>query len=257
VKDDTKKIGPIKNTYLKLFPFLLSHHPYCSFFDSDVITMGKWRVCVGCTSSYPLAVCLVISFILFRWDGFFSTYFLHKELLLALGVISGLVQLVSTLGIVKNKAFKILIKVLLGVGFGFTTVWILTLPIWIPLRLSIFISCVVLTLFIGSMRIRNLRMSCSNCIYHGNWDVCYGFRFFNDYQYYRRKKGKKLLALMFDRTKKYPYAVPSSHVTGMWQENEPDLIDPCRWLYHHESLNIPWVPRTGLEVERKDDIKCH
>ena len=39
---------------------LLSHHPLCSSFKDDLIIIKGWKLCLGCTISYPITLGILI-----------------------------------------------------------------------------------------------------------------------------------------------------------------------------------------------------
>jgi len=91
------------------------------------------------------------------------------------GISLGLIQLTSTLGLTKWRLLKIAVKVILGVGMGFTTLAILKLPYPLPIRSLIFIFCVQLASIPAALRSRNIKRKCKKCPYQARWDCCPGY----------------------------------------------------------------------------------
>ena len=83
---------------------LLSHHPLCSSFKDDLIIIKGWKLCLGCTISYPITLGILI----------FSPWLFYGEWgttkLIQYGLPLGLLQLISTLGLTKAKIIKLLIN---------------------------------------------------------------------------------------------------------------------------------------------------
>lgn len=149
-------------------PFLLSHHPHCRYFDNDVYRMGRHRLCIGCFTSYPIAIIIVALWFL----GFF-TY--HWQILLLLGLIFGLIQLTSFTRLTDRKGVKILVKFFLGLGFGFFASSILAMPIALWLKVVTFINGGIVTGMLGVFRYKKIIKICEKCEYGGNYYICPGF----------------------------------------------------------------------------------
>ena len=211
---------------------------------------------MGCSTSYPIAAILVISCAILRWDRFFGTILLHKDLLLALALFLGSFQLLKYIVPFRSRSIRILVKVALGISLGSLIVWALTLPLGIYSRyaaLLFFFSAIAL---LGTYRYNYLRKVCSGCIYHGDWDICYGFRTLNSYDRVRnisRRHG--VFSLIFDERRKEGLfekeGLPTREAHSL---PEPELEDGPPWLFHSESYRIPWLPLTGLEVRERGRI---
>jgi hypothetical protein len=199
---------------------------------------------------------VALSCLFLRWDRVFTDLLFHKDILLIAGLATGLIQVFSSFHSTKNLWVKIIIKIFLGLGFGLTTVWVFTLPLHILLRILLFVVLVMIATYIGTFRVRNLRKTCANCIYHGNWDICYGWRFINDYRYLKsEKKPKAIRKLIFKKRKPLP-EIPLLSRSELKKEQELPLDDDCRWVYHSPALKVPWLPGLDCEVEREEDVKC-
>jgi len=149
-------------------PFL-SHHPLCSSFKHDLIRIGRWKLCLGCAISYPILIGILVGSFWYSY-GEWEWYELATW-----GIPLGLIQLTSTLGLTKWRPLKIAVKVILGVGMGFTTLAILKLPYPLPIRTLIFIFCAQLASVPAALRSRNIKKKCEKCPYQARWDCCPGY----------------------------------------------------------------------------------
>lgn len=149
-------------------PFLLSHHPHCSYFKDDVYHVGRRRLCIGCFTSYPIAIIVVALWFL----GFFP-YFWH--ILILLGLSFGLVQLLSFTRLTYKKGVKILVKIFLGLGFGFFASGVFAMPIPLWLRVVTIINLGIATGMLGVFRYKKVIGICERCEYKGNYYICPGF----------------------------------------------------------------------------------
>jgi uncharacterized membrane protein YidH (DUF202 family) len=149
-------------------PFILSHHPNCRYFENDVYNVGGRRLCIGCFTSYPIALLVValwfLDFIPFSWPT-----------IILLGLIFGLVQLLSFTRFTDNKSVKIFVKIFLGLGFGFFTSGILAMPVVLWLRAVTIINLAILTSMLGVLRYKKVYRICERCEYKGNYSICPGF----------------------------------------------------------------------------------
>jgi uncharacterized membrane protein YidH (DUF202 family) len=149
-------------------PFILSHHPHCRYFDDDVYHAGRHRLCIGCFTSYPMAIVVVALWFL----GFFP-YWWH--ILMLLGLMFGLVQLLSFTRLTDRKGVKVLVKVSLGLGFGFFASAILAMPIPLWLKVVTLINLGITTGMLGIFRYKKVSKICERCEYGGNYEICPGF----------------------------------------------------------------------------------
>lgn len=242
-------------TFRRLAPFLLSHHPECSLFGDDTYELFGKRFCLGCSITYPTAIAAALIILLTGAYGNFPEPLFHQSVLLLVSITLGLFQLIKYFRFHGKKNYRILVKFSLGLAIGGMAVWALTMPVFFPFRIVILVIFMMLIMFTGSSRILYIRGICAGCVYHGDWDICYGFRKLNSYHAFRNVKGRRLTRLIFDRERKKD----AGHLTkppGGLDDEEPPLKDDCRWLYHEEGYRIPWLPLTGLEVERLEDIRC-
>jgi hypothetical protein len=147
---------------------MLSHHPHCKYFEDDVYHVGKHRLCIGCFTSYPIAIVVVALWFL----GFFP-YWWH--ILMLLGLAFGLVQLLSFTSLTDRKGMKIFVKVFLGLGFGFFASAILAMPIPLWFKVVTFINLGFTTSMLGFFRYKKIIKICEKCEYKSNYETCPGF----------------------------------------------------------------------------------
>ncbi|MBN1540182.1 MAG: hypothetical protein JW939_08575 [Candidatus Thermoplasmatota archaeon] len=243
----------IIKTMRTLAPFLLSHHPDCSFFDNDVFQVSGKRICLGCSIAYPTAVLLIILSIFTGWYRSLPEFIFHQDMLFCASLLLGSLQFIKYQGIRSSRTANILVKASLGLSLGGITVWIFTTPIHFVFRIVMFIVFFISLQFVGTMRFRSIRDVCSNCIYHGDWDICYGFRDLNRYHDFSHVDRRGLERLIFDKKRKQRMAfrVNRSRKRG----HRIDLRDASkRWVYHDKAYDVPWLPGTGSEVSRYEDI---
>jgi hypothetical protein len=248
-------IGEIGQIIKGIFPIILSHHPVCSKFDSDTYGVLGWRICLGCSTTYPVAVMVVVMDILLRWDRLIGTWIVHKEWLLFAGVVLGSMQVIKYLHPPQTKSLRIAVKIALGLSIGGLTVWFFTFPAIFAIQFGMFITFAFILGFVASYRYNYLRTICAGCIYHGDWDLCYGFRTLNHHCRMRPKMSKQALrSIIFDRMRKRRWDGEDRAIRGCFHREEPHLDDVPPWLYDEPSYVVPWLPRTGLEVERSSDV---
>lgn len=149
-------------------PLLLSHHPGCDHFAEDVFNVGKHKLCIGCFVSYPVALSIVALWLLGFFQYPYATHFL-------IGIPAGLVQLLSYTKLSDRKAAKIVMKLCLGIGFGFATLGIFTLPILLWQRVWVFVNMFLFANSINYLRYRKIQKTCDVCEYAADFSRCPGF----------------------------------------------------------------------------------
>ncbi|MGA1866674.1 MAG: hypothetical protein ACMUFK_04320 [Thermoplasmatota archaeon] len=179
---------------------------------------------------------------------------MHQDLLLCASILLGSMQFIKYQGMRSSRAANILVKISLGASLGGITVWIFTMPIHYVFKILIFISFFISLQFIGTLRFRSVRNVCSNCIYHGDWDICYGFRDINRYDDFGHIVDRRgLERLIFDKRRKQRGASGVNKLRK--RRHQIDLRDASkRWIYHDKAYEVPWLPGTGYEVSRCEDI---
>ncbi|UCF08372.1 MAG: hypothetical protein JSW28_01390 [Thermoplasmata archaeon] len=165
-------------------PFLTSHHPHCRYFENDVYLLKGRRLCIGCFTSYPIAIAVVV-----LWFFGFFPYYWH--ILLLLGLIFGLVQLLSFTRLTDRKGVKVLVKVFLGLGFGFFASGIMAMPVPLWVKVVTFINLGILTGMLGFFRYKKVIKICERCEYKGNYFICPGFAPLYGASAYQKKEKKE------------------------------------------------------------------
>ncbi len=241
-------------TARRLSIYLLSHHPNCAFFDHDVYHLFGKRICLGCSIAYPTAIMIILTSFLMKWYGSIPEILFHQDLLLVASLIFGSFQFIKYQGLSFSKPLNIFIKLSLGISLGGLVIWIFTLPIHFVLQILLFVLSFVMVQFIGTLRFRNIRITCADCIYHGDWDICQGFRNINRYEDFKHITDRRNLEkLIFDREGKK--GRPKRKGVHGHEEAPIDIRDRSkRWTYHNGSYDIPWLPRSGMEVTEYNDI---
>jgi len=237
-----------------LLPILLSHHPDCSIFHMDTIPIFRTRICLGCSLTYPIAIALLVSYFLIGWEV--PTFFIHSELLMVASLVLGSVQFLKYTIPVRGTAFRVIVKIALGLSLGGLVVWILSFPGPWWVKLGLFFLAAIIISMIGTYRYNYLRRTCSTCMYHGDWELCFGFRTLNKHTLLKQRMSKvHLRALMFDEATKRRTGERSIDPVKAQTFPEPPLDDPPPWLYFDDSYRIPWLPLTGLEVRSRSELR--
>ncbi len=148
--------------------YLLSHHPDCSKFEDDCYRLFEKKLCVGCFTAYPIAL-LIVTLWLF---GLIDVPTIYS---FSIGLISGILQFLSLTSISDNKLGKISIKIFLGIGIGFFTIGIFSLPLIFFLRLLLFLLCINVAGLFSFLRMRKIKNICRNCEYNKKGYTCPGF----------------------------------------------------------------------------------
>ncbi len=236
-----------------LVPVLFSHHPMCSFFSHDSYVLFGRRFCLGCSITYPLALIISLFLILTGAYHHFPEPLFHQSLMLLSSVVLGSFQLVKYKSDSENIIFKITIKVLLGVAIAGIITWVLTIPgQWYGILLLFLLGMVLLS-FLGTFRLMYVNRKCAGCIYHGDWDICYGFRGVNRYHSVSDITSKaKISNLIFNKKMKRSFPVRSGP-RATFDDPEPDLIDSDRWILR-ENLVFPWLPKTEKMVSSREQL---
>jgi len=237
-----------------LVPVLLSHHPMCSFFSHDSYVLFGRRFCLGCSITYPLALITSLFLILTGAYHHFPEPLFHQSLMLLSSVVLGSFQLVKYRSDSESFMFKVLIKVMLAVAIAGAVTWALTIPGEWYVILLLFLLGMVLFSFLGTFRLMYVARKCSGCIYHGDWDICFGFRGVNRYHSFKDITSKqKINDLIFEKKKKRSYPVRSGPRASC-NDLEPDLIDSDRWILR-ENLVFPWLPRTERTISSRQQLR--
>jgi len=149
--------------------YFLSHHPMCSRFDDDVYHFAGKRLCIGCFTAYPIALFILLIWVL----GYLDIPLIYMFLI---GSLFGSFQFLSLTRISDVKVGKISIKICLGVGMGFFTIGIFSLPLNWFLRLLLFLICVNVVGFYSFLRMKKINKICARCENNRDLSNCSGFR---------------------------------------------------------------------------------
>lgn len=236
-----------------LLPFLLSHHPMCSFFHNDTYRIFGREFCLGCSITYPSALLFFIIILLTRSYRSFPEPVFHQSILLLASMIFGSLQLVKYRSERRGLSFKILIKVLLGASMAGAAIWVLTIPAPVWIILLFLIAGLVLLSFIGSFRLMYVNRICSGCIYHGDWDICFGFRGLNRYHFFKHiRSERRIIDLIFDKKKKNSKWTRTGPQAN-FKDPEPELISDNSWILD-ENYVFPWIPKQSSSITSKEHL---
>lgn len=147
---------------------LLSHHPNCDTFKDDCYNIHGKRLCIGCFTAYPIAAIIVILWYLNTLHFPLYFYFL-------VGLSAGAFQILSLIGLTNTKAKKVVVKIALGVGYGFTVAGVFSIPINPTIQWLIFLNLFLLNGNLGYFRAKNMHKICDECEYEHSWATCPGF----------------------------------------------------------------------------------
>ncbi len=148
--------------------YLLAHHPSCDKFEEDCYHIGEKRLCVGCFTAYPTALMIIVIWLFGLIDISIGWKFL-------IGTFFGSLQFFSLTRISDFKFGKIVIKVFLGLGIGFFTIAIFSIPVHILVRIFLFIGCINIAGFFSFLRMKKIENICDSCEYNREWSNCPGF----------------------------------------------------------------------------------
>ncbi len=195
--------GEVLSVFRALAPFLRSHHPLCSFYNNDTYNILGRRICMGCSISYPLALILIISTLITRSYRYIPEPQFHQSVLLGTSVLFGLFHMMKYLIRSEGRITRLAAKVSLSFSLAGLIVWALTIPARLQIILLFIFLIIVSISFMGTLRLYYFYRTCAGCIYHGDWDLCFGFRGLNRYHAIKDiKPGRRLHELMFDKKRR-------------------------------------------------------
>lgn len=157
----------------RMGPYLLSHHPHCAPFRSDVVVLAGRRWCIACWLGYPLLAAAA----LLAWRDPWGWPWAATA---AVGLVLALPQGLSFAGRVPTPAAQAAVKACLGIGFGLLLGALLRAPWSLPVRLA-----VVLAVFTGLqalwvLRLLRLDRTCAACPQRRLRPRCDGLRDLHD-----------------------------------------------------------------------------
>ena len=148
----------------------LAHHPLCSNFRADLLSLKGRYLCLGCFIAYPLALLVVVLYLLVP-----SVNAIPMAAWLILGLTGGSIQLLSLKGHTRTKATKVIVKLGLGLGLGAMTLFVFNLPGPLWYRVMVFIICLQGLSLMGAQREKVIHRTCRLCPYQARWQGCPGF----------------------------------------------------------------------------------
>jgi len=173
VVDAKQLLNPKKDLLLAkcMMPLLTSHHPDCKHYKDDYYTIGRAKICIGCSTSFPIAILVVALYLIFGNITQFPWY-----LYIGFGAFYGLFQLASIFDLNRHIVSKVLVKVAMGFGMGLITLGVFLMPIHIAFRIIIFIVGVSVTRVVGGFRLQKIEKKCRACPQYDGYYYCDGFR---------------------------------------------------------------------------------
>jgi hypothetical protein len=184
---------------------------------------------------------------------FFPEPFFHQSLLLLGSLIIGSLQLMKYRIRSSSSSLRFLVKVSYGIAVGGIYTWILLLPMDWRILVPVGLLFTFTFGFFSTFRLMYVNKICSGCIYHGDWDICFGFRGLNRYHSVSHiRSKKKIQEIMFDRNRKRSLPI-SFHPPASINDIEPPLKDHRKWLISDTRI-FPWLPVRTMIVDRRENI---
>jgi len=153
-------------------PYLTSHHPECDYYRDDYLTINGVKLCVGCTFGYSTAIIiLIIDFVTKFWRNIstISLFFLVS--------FSLLIELIYYSGLLKNKYFKIISKIFLGVLASIVILEILYSSLREPFKLILaFVAYGLINNTLTGIRLYRIEKTCRKCPMYNDFPLCNGFK---------------------------------------------------------------------------------
>ncbi|MFX0183208.1 MAG: hypothetical protein ACFE95_09040 [Candidatus Hodarchaeota archaeon] len=156
-----------------MLPFYFAHHTLCNNYRQEVIKLGSWFICRGCTLVYCSTL---VSFILSVLFNPFNNYSLFEVFILVLIISSP-----TWLGFIfpfRSRKIKDILRISMGLGWGIALAEIWIQPLWSE---KIIIFLLMITFLVIFQRIRRYQTSrrhiviCDNCK-ELNINACEGFK---------------------------------------------------------------------------------
>ncbi|MFW9852084.1 MAG: hypothetical protein ACFFDS_04030 [Candidatus Thorarchaeota archaeon] len=159
-----KKITPLRVIWemFKLTSWQnFAHHPTCSVYKNHYLSIGRIKLCVGCTSLYSMLGVFLIIF--FPANNFFRTNVIILPIVYVFGIFTFCLHLLIR---PENKWIKVLFRGSLGLGIGaYIAIIVLGPTWWIRLILGILIPIEIALFFIVRGKRANLEL-CDSCPLH-------------------------------------------------------------------------------------------
>ena len=148
-----------------------SHAPDCREYRGEFLRIGRLKLCVGCFVSYPLAILIVVSYLIFG-----NVLGIPFYAYIVFGAIFGMFQVLNLLNVSKHPVSKVIVKICLGIGLGLITIGVFTIPLHLIFRIVIFFFLVNIARAIGGFRLQRMEKICKKCPQYDNWYYCEGFK---------------------------------------------------------------------------------
>ncbi|TFG28861.1 MAG: hypothetical protein EU532_04305 [Promethearchaeota archaeon] len=150
-----------------LKPILLSDHPNCENFDDHVYHIGKYKLCIGCFTFYPVILLTIIFSLLFIDFTFYNLAFMF---FISFAFFSPII--LNILGLTKYKFLKVFSKISTGIGVGLYLVSIIFFPVFFIFKILAIIPIGGFIFIISYIRMTHILKECEQCEYKGDWDSC-------------------------------------------------------------------------------------
>ncbi|KKK41909.1 hypothetical protein LCGC14_0735720 [marine sediment metagenome] len=165
------KLSRISLFFSDIKPLLLSHHPNCNKFSKHVFHVGKYKLCIGCFTFYPVVGVTILSISMFLNLNFVTLAVLF---FLSFAFFTPIILNIS--GLTRYRFLKIFSKISIGIGTGFLIVSTLFLPFFIIIKILILIEINFIVGVIAYIRNKHVKEVCLDCEYKSNWDTCPGMK---------------------------------------------------------------------------------
>jgi hypothetical protein len=171
--DDKKgKFSQLKLFLADVKPILLSHHPNCEMFSNHVYHLGKYKLCIGCFTFYPV---LILTFTIITM--FLELNINNLVLLFYLSFLFFLPLILNIIGLTKYKFLKIFSKVAIGIGTGFQVTFIIYFPYFNIIMKILFLLDINMVIgVIAYIRGNHIKKDCLECEFEGDWSTCPGMK---------------------------------------------------------------------------------
>jgi len=144
-------------------PFLLSHHPRCEKYESHVVEIKGYKVCMGCLFTYPSALITILIANLLYFTNLYDFRILFYLGLAFFGI--ALIRKFFLNDRNLSKKVHILFRIILGVSLGFEISAIEYASGTARLFLIVFVAAVIITYnVLNGIKTREICKTCEQ--YH-------------------------------------------------------------------------------------------
>ena len=159
-------------------PIMLSHHPNCDKFSDHVYHVGRYHLCIGCFTFYPVIIITIILTLLFVEPNLYNLIIMYL-----ISVIFFMPIILNVVGLTKYRFLKISAKASNGVGVGLHLVSVFLLPFPLIIKILTLFEINFLVGAIAYIRSNQIKKDCIKCDYQANWDDCPGMKNIRDKLY--------------------------------------------------------------------------